>query len=120
MAIDNITRLHHMIDAAKEAVSFANGKSKEDLESDRLLLLALVKDLEIIGEAASKLTPEIRAHYPQLPWIDIITMRNRLVHEYFGIDEDIVWDTVTKDLHILIEELAIILHSETEKDIGSS
>jgi len=42
------------------------------------------------------------------------------VHEYFGIDEDIVWDTVTKDLHILIEELAIILHSETEKDIGSS
>lgn len=58
--------------------------------------------------------------YPQLPWIDIITMRNRLVHEYFGIDEGIVWDTVTKDLHLLIEELAIILHNETEKDTGNN
>ncbi len=116
MAIDNITRLRHMIDAAKEAISFSNGKSREDLESDRLLLLALVKDLEIIGEAASKLTPDIRARYTQLPWIDIITMRNRLVHEYFGIDESIVWDTVTEDLHSLIEELEIILQHETERE----
>ena len=114
MAIDNITRLHHMIDAAKEAITFANGKSREELESDRLLLLALVKDLEIIGEAASKLTTEIRERYPRLPWIDIITMRNRLVHEYFGIDESIVWDTVTEDLPPLIEELEIILQHEID------
>lgn len=101
-----------MLDAAREAVSFAEGKVRKDLESDRMLLLSLVKSIEIIGEAAAKLRPEYRGKHPDVPWQDIIGMRNRLIHAYFDINLDTVWDTVTNELPPLIEDL--------EKITGSS
>ena len=73
MSKDSI-RLRHMIDAAKEALSFAKGKSRIDLENNRMLVLSLVKDIEIVGEAASRVTEEFKASYPQIPWIEIIGM----------------------------------------------
>lgn len=98
MPKDDLTRLRHMLDAAREALSFADRKSRSDLGSDRKLALAIVKDIEMIGEAASKVSQETRASHPEIPWSDIINMRNRLIHAYFDIDIDVVWDTVTKDL----------------------
>ena len=87
-----------MLDAVREAPGFAATRSRADLDHDRLLLLALVKDVEIIGEAASRVSADTRAEWAEIPWQDIVTMRHRLVHGYFDIDLDIVWNTLTDDL----------------------
>ncbi|GAB4192997.1 MAG: DUF86 domain-containing protein [Coleofasciculaceae cyanobacterium] len=110
--IDNLTRLRHMRDAAVEALGFVSGYKRNNLDTDRMLVLALVKDIEIIGEAASNLSKDCRSRHPQLPWADIIGMRNRLVHAYFEIDLDIVWEVVTNDLPFLVSELDGIIQSE--------
>ena len=98
-----------MLDAAKEALEFVRGKRRSDLDTDRMLVLSLVKELEIIGEAAGKVSAEVRAQYNAIPWQDISGMRNRLIHVYFDIDLDVVWTTVTKDLPLLKAELEKIL-----------
>lgn len=100
-----------MRDAAREAIGFAAGRARDDLETDRQLLLAIVKDVEIVGEAASRLGEEFRARYPELPWKAIVAMRNRLVHAYFDIDHDIVWNTVTDDL----PPLAVLVEAILER-----
>ena len=98
-----------MLDAANEALEFVRGKRRLDLDTDRKLVLSLIKELEIIGEAASKVSAEIRTQYGAIPWQDISGMRNRLIHAYFDIDLDVVWTTVTKDLPLLKTELETIL-----------
>ncbi len=105
MRKDDLIRLRHMLDAAREAALFARGKTRSSLETNRMLILSIVKDLEIIGEAASKMTNETREEFPQIPWMNIISMRNRLIHAYFDINLDIVWKTVVEDLPPLIAEL---------------
>ncbi len=112
-AIDDLTRLHHMQDAAREVIAFMSGKTRDDLANNRMLVLAVVKDLEIIGEAASRVSIECRARYPNIPWAVMVGMRNRLIHAYFSIDLDIVWDTVTNDLAPLIEQLESVIQVES-------
>ena len=102
---DDRTKLQHMLDAAREATSFAQGRVRADLENDRKLTLALVKSIEIIGEAASGISREFQDRRPTIPWPSIIAMRNRLIHAYFDVDLDRVWDTVVDDLPPLIAEL---------------
>ena len=102
-------RLRHMLDAAREAVSFAEGRTREDLYHDRILALALVKAIEILGEAAVQVSEQARRRHPQVPWAEITGMRNRLVHAYFDIDLDRVWDTVVDDLPELIAVLDVVL-----------
>lgn len=101
-----------MLDAAKEAVFFAAGRSREDLERDRMLALSLVKSLEILGEAATKVSPETRRRFPAIPWPNVVAMRNRLIHGYFDINLDVVWVTVVDDLPPLIADLEKILISD--------
>ncbi len=101
----DLIRLLHMLDAAREAIGFAEGKSRQDLDSDRMLTLAIVKSIEIIGEAAAKVTPETRNAAPDIPWPGIIGMRNRLIHAYFDVDLNRVWDTITDDLPPIITAL---------------
>ncbi len=115
MRKDDSIRLHHMMDAAKEAESFVANKTRSSLDSDRKLVLALVKCIEIVGEAATNLTKECRDNIPQIPWTNIIGMRNRLIHAYFEINLDILWKTVIEDLPPLITELGKLL----ENKIGS-
>jgi len=103
-----------MLDAAREALSFAQGRTRDDLDQDRQLTLALVKSIEIVGEAANRVATEIRSSHPTLPWRDIVAMRNRLIHAYFDVDLDRVWDTVMDDLPPLVAELERILHSRNE------
>lgn len=111
MQKDDSLRLRHMLDAAREAESFIKNKTRESLETDRKLVLALVKSVEIVGEAASRVTTQCREDLPQIPWLEIIGTRNRLIHAYFDIDLDILWKTVLEDLPPLISELARILNS---------
>lgn len=101
-------RLRHMLDAAREAVSFMHGRTRDDLDLDRQLVLALVKSIEIVGEAASRVTESSRQDLPQIPWDQIIGMRNRLVHAYFDINLDILWTTAQEDLSKLIDLLESI------------
>ncbi len=105
----DIIRLQHMLDSAREARTFTEGKSREDLDDNRMLVLALGKDIEIIGEAASKLSLEGRSEIAGIPWTEIIGMRNRLIHAYFEIDLDRLWDTLNDDLPQLITTLEIFL-----------
>jgi len=98
MNTDDRVRLQHMLDAAREAETFLAHQPREALDADRKLVLALVKDIEIIGEAASRISTETRQKTPCIPWAQIVGMRNRLIHAYFDIDVDTVWKTVKDDL----------------------
>jgi uncharacterized protein with HEPN domain len=110
--LDDFSRLRHICDACQEALMFIDFKSKEDLMNDRMLALALVKELEIIGEAANNISMDCQLRYPHLPWKDMVGMRNRLVHAYFGINYDIVWKTVTESLPFLMAEVEKIIQEK--------
>ncbi len=105
---DNI-RIRHILDAGREAVAFAKGCSRADLDSDRKLSLSLVRLLEIIGEAAKGISQEFRDSHSDLPWKGVIGMRDRLIHGYFDVNLDVVWETVTQDLPSLITQLEKIV-----------
>ncbi len=82
MLRDDAIRLRHMLDAAREAIGFAPDRTRADLDTDRQLVLALVKAIEIVGEAASRVTPPTKQRLPEIPWDDIVGMRHRLIHAY--------------------------------------
>ena len=112
MQKDDPVRLRHMLDAAREAELFAQNKTRSDLDADRKLVLALVKDIEILWEAAANVTDKCQENTPQIPWSNITGMRNRLVHAYFDINLDILWKTVIEDLPSLVDELEQIVPPE--------
>jgi uncharacterized protein with HEPN domain len=101
-----------MYDAACEAMSFAKARARADLESDRMLVLSLVKDIEIVGEAAYQTSETTRDELPSIPWADIIGMRHRLVHAYFDINLDVLWQTVQDDLPALVALIEPLLPPE--------
>lgn len=111
-AVDDASRLKHIADACREALSFIQDCSPADLSSNRMLALSLVKELEIIGEAANNLSKDCQDRYPQVPWRAIVGMRNRLIHAYFGIDYDVVWQTITESLPLLLVEVEAIIERE--------
>ena len=102
-------RLLHMLDAAKEALAFASGRERTHLESNRMLALALIKEVEIIGEAATRVSQELADANPQIPWAKAAGMRNRLIHAYFDIDFDILWETVVTAVPALATETTGII-----------
>jgi len=102
-------RVRHILDAARQATRLAAGRSRVDLDTDVTLNLSLVRLLEIIGEAAQGVTPTCREAYPDVPWHKMAGMRNRLIHAYFDVNLDVVWQTVTQDLPPLIERLQDIV-----------
>ncbi len=108
-------RLRHMLEAAEQAIAFALGRKRAELDSDRMLSFALVRAIEIIGEAASRVTESTRNEFPNLPWSAIVSVRHRLVHAYFDTDLDRVWDTLTEELPLLIEKLKEILSADQKK-----
>lgn len=97
--------LRHMRDHLREARDMVLGVKRADLDDDRKLSLALVRLLEIIGEAANRVSPDVQAAYPNIPWSQLIGLRNRLIHGYDSIDHDIIWAILTRDLDKLIEAL---------------
>jgi uncharacterized protein with HEPN domain len=97
--------LHH----AQEAVFMIRGKRREDLRKERILELALVRLVEIIGEAAARVSSQTQRQYVAVPWREVVGIRNRLIHGYDSIDLDVLWDTIEVDLPPLIAELELIL-----------
>jgi uncharacterized protein with HEPN domain len=98
-----------MLDHAREAVSLVVRKERGDLDTDRVLQLALVRLIEIVGEAARRVSEETQTRHPQIPWPQVISTRNRLVHGYDFVDHDILWETITDDLPALIAQLEQII-----------
>ncbi len=108
------TALRHMLDHAREAVALATGKNRADLDADRLLNLALVRLLEIVGEAAGRVPQELCANHPEIPWPQIISLRNRLIHGYDSVDFNILWQIIVTDLPPLISALGTIIAAEAD------
>lgn len=111
MPKSNIVRLRHIFDAAQEAVAFTRNRKREDLDTDRMLNLSLVRLLEIIGEAR-EIPQEFRQAHPELAWKKMAATRDRLIHGYFDVNLDVVWETINKDLPPLISQLEKILASK--------
>jgi uncharacterized protein with HEPN domain len=109
---DDISRLHHMLEAADDALVFIIGKERSDLDTDKMLVLALVRLLEIIGEAAAGISEEMRSKYPEIAWRQMSAMRNRLIHGYFDVDLNIVWKTLTTELPPLASQIRKVLANE--------
>lgn len=112
MQAEDRIRLQHMIEAAQTAQKFMAGRQRADLDQDQLLQFAVVRAIEIVGEAATRVSEETRAATPDVPWPAIIGMRNRVVHAYFNIDREIVWKTVTQELPQLLPALQAALDAE--------
>jgi len=104
-----------MLDSAREAVQLIGGKSRSDLDRDRVLSLALVRLLEVVGEAANRVTSATRQQNSEIPWSPIVSLRNRLIHGYDTINLDILWKILTNDLPQLIAQLEKIEYSRGEK-----
>ncbi len=101
--------LRHMLDHAREAVAMAGGRVRTDLDSDRMLELSLIRLIEIVGEAANRVSLELRHSNSDIPWELVRGMRNRLIHGYDAVDPDVLWDTVQFDLPQLISLLDAIV-----------
>lgn len=102
MQRDDQVRLAHMIEAAEAATRFAAGCGRGDLDSNEMLRFAIVRAVEVIGEAAARVTPTAQEETKAIPWREIIAMRNRLVHAYYDINTDILWRTVTEEIPAIL------------------
>ncbi len=106
---DDETRLRHMLDHAREAVEMSRGHTRADLDRDRPLNLSLVRLLEIVGEAATRVSEPYQLAHPDIPWRNIADTRNRLIHGYDDVNFNLLWDTIQLDLPPLIDQLEQII-----------
>lgn len=111
------TLLRDMLDMSRKAQTFLDNKTLDALDQDEILTFALVRAIELIGEAASKITPETRGSLPQIPWKSVVGMRNKIIHDYKSVDYRIVWKTITDDLPPLVVELEKILPPEESEQL---
>jgi uncharacterized protein with HEPN domain len=106
---DDMVRLKHMLDVAREAMSYVEGQTREDLSQDPRTGRALIACLMILGEAANGVSRDTQGDHPEIEWPAIIGMRHRLIHVYYDIDFDVVWKTTQEDLPVLIPQLERLL-----------
>ncbi len=97
-----------MIEACATLARLVKDRSRASLDSEEILQLAVARAIEILGEAASRISPETRQRYPVVPWAEAVGIRNRLIHAYFNIDRDILWNAATVEAPQLAERLAEI------------
>ena len=105
MPKDDWVYVGHMLDISRKAIEAVSGKSREAYDRDEIFRMALTHFIQVIGEAARKVSPEFQESHPQIPWHQIIGMRHRIIHGYMNVDEDVVWEVITKDLPLLFTEL---------------
>lgn len=104
--------LHHILDEANYILKESSALKREDFLRNETLQRAFVRSIEIIGEATKKLPDAIKQKYPNVEWKAIAGMRDRLIHDYFGIDYEIVWDVIINKIPSLQQEIQRILNSE--------
>lgn len=111
--ISDEIRLRHILDAINFIESFSDGKLKEDLFNNFMYRFSVERQLEIIGKAANNLSPELLNHYADIPWPQIISFRNFIVHEYFGLDLELIWDVIVNHLPLFKKQVQRILSDLT-------
>ncbi|CDM67176.1 HepT-like ribonuclease domain-containing protein [Pyrinomonas methylaliphatogenes] len=116
MPKDDLIYIGHMLDMAREARNLVEGRERADYDQDKALRYALAHLLQIIGEAARHVSPEMRARHAHIPWRAITGMRHKIVHDYMFVDEDIVWKTVTEELAPLVADLERIILEESNEE----
>jgi uncharacterized protein with HEPN domain len=116
---DEQTYLKHMRDYAAEAVGFSQGRTRADLDGDRMFMLATCRLLEMLGEAACQIPQASRDAAPGVPWAQIIGLHHRLVHAYDQINLDILWNIVSVDLPPLIAGLDVLIGNSTNEGVVS-
>jgi len=109
-------RIKHIIDALEEIENYTNGVDLTEFESNSMRRLATVKQLEIIGEAVSRVSIELTDQFPTVEWRKIKGLRNILVHEYFGIDAELIWQIVREDLPVFKKEIQKVNLYLTSRD----
>lgn len=119
MPSDDSVYVGHMLDMSKKATRLAQGKDRAEFDRDEALQLALAHLIQIIGEAARRVSPEFREAHPQIPWRAIVGMRHKIVHDYMEVDEDIVWDTVRHELLPLVTQLEAVIAPDNSVNNGS-
>ncbi|HMG11248.1 MAG TPA: DUF86 domain-containing protein [Mucilaginibacter sp.] len=97
--------LKHILDEISFVLKATAGKDKESVIDDPVLSRAIIRSLEIIGEVCTKLDPDFKATYPHIEWRKMSGTRNRLIHDYFGVDYDIVWDIIITKLPVLNDDI---------------
>ena len=107
--------LRHVLDECEFILRLTKDHSKENIIQDAIVCRALIRSLEIIGEATSRIEEDLKIKYPHLKWKDMKNMRNRLIHDYFGIDYEIAYDTAIKDIPDLHHEIKRIIELESKK-----
>jgi uncharacterized protein with HEPN domain len=100
--------------AARKALKFVKGLDRNEFEDNELIQNAVMRPLEIIGEGSAKISTDFRKAHSEIPWREMVGLRNRLIHEYFRIDFGAVWDTIHKDLPKLIEVIEPLVPKEDE------
>lgn len=108
-APDEVARLGHMLEGSRKATRYLAGRQRADLDTDTMLSDAVCRALEIIGEAAKNVSPELKDAHPEVPWRDIQRARDFYAHAYFAINHNRVWNMVQNDLPPLILQLEAIL-----------
>jgi uncharacterized protein with HEPN domain len=108
MQRDDTVYVGHMLETARKAIEKIQYRSRPDFDADENLRLALAYLVQIIGEAAGRVSLAFREAHPEVPWSEIIGMRHKIVHDYLGVDYDIVWEVVTGDLPVLARTLTRI------------
>jgi uncharacterized protein with HEPN domain len=112
MRPDDSVYLGHMLDMSRKATEKVAGLSRLDYDADENLRLALAHLVQVTGEAARRVSTELREAHPEIPWADIVGMRSKIVHDYMNVDEDIVWEVVTRDLPALVAALEKLVPEE--------
>ncbi len=111
---DPMVAIYHMLDHARDARDISQNYTRSDLDTNRLLNLGLVRAVEVIGEAASRVPEDFRSRYPHIPWRGTRSLRNRLIHAYDEINFDTLWDIIQNDIPPLIDQLEDLIDEETD------
>ncbi|SES77528.1 Uncharacterized conserved protein, contains HEPN domain [Methanococcoides vulcani] len=106
-SVDHLEDIRSSID---DILTFVEGYTYERFEDDKKTQYAVIRALEVIGEASKNVSSDVRSQYPSVPWREMASMRDRLIHAYFGVDTRIVWDTIQQDLPSLGSSISLILN----------
>ncbi len=111
MKKDPLIFIGHILDSIKNIEEFIKDTSKEEFFKDKLRQNAVVREIEIIGEAVKNISDSLKNKYPNIPWRDIAGMRDKIIHHYFGLDLEEIWQVIKKDINTLKQNLSEILKS---------